>query len=251
MAITIPEIQMYNLIRGLLILARTEYEKWNTTDGTEAVTDNTKILLYQMFNGLTLEKSNYYDQVISLITRKDSDPRALAVRYYFDAKRAKVPTIHITLPSEGNGPTDGIGVSPENAEIGSWVDEGSLGVGSDLRRESVGRSFSTQIQVIITSDNHQEVTLIYHMMKSLLISAFDSISLTGLQNPKVSGRELQINESVANTLFMRSIVIDSHYETRMPKCDIEDDIYTVLRNLDQDPYTDGTTNFDHPSPIEG
>lgn len=201
MAILIPELSLFRIIEGLIDHIKVDWESTANKPDT---------MIYQVFNGLLHDKKDYYQQAIDLFTRKIDHPRKVSARLFFDAERAKVPTIHITMPADSDG-------------------ENSIGVGESGMPESMlegatsltpiyERRFDTTFQIICTSDNHSEVLIMYHMLRAGLISIFDTISLQGLENAKMSGQELRIkSDLVPENIFMRGIGITSSYEVKVPR----------------------------------
>ncbi|HNQ20662.1 MAG TPA: hypothetical protein PKI46_06345, partial [Bacteroidales bacterium] len=162
---------------------------------------------------------NFFEQAQDIFLRGNEHPRKIAVRMMFDAQRANLPTIHISMPSESNG-SDGLG-----------VDEGYQEDIVDTENREViktyTRMFDTQYNCIITSDNSTEVLCIYHLIKSVLIGIFDSIEFSGIRNPKLSGQDLQINSDIVPPhIFTRGIGISCSYEQTVPSIQKEKFINT-------------------------
>lgn len=212
MAVTIPELTLFKIIDGLIKYIKIDWE---------SNVDKSNTLIHHVFNGLIHDKKNYYEQAIDLFTRKVDNPRKVDVRLFFDAERAKIPTIHITMPSDNDG-------------------ENSIGVGEDgspqmmletqtTHQPMYDRRFDTTFQVICTSDNHAEVLIMYHMIRAGLISIFDTISLAGLENAKLSGQELRIkSDLVPESIFMRGIGIGCSYNVIVPRWWTEQKIIDIF-----------------------
>jgi hypothetical protein len=99
---------------------------------------------------------------------------------------------------------------------------------------SYERRFDTTFQIICTSDNHSEVLIMYHAIRAGLISIFDTISLSGLENAKISGQELKIkSDLVPENIFMRGIGIASSYEVKVPRLWSEQKIVDLFICPDQ------------------
>jgi hypothetical protein len=120
-------------------------------------------------------------------------------------KRAAIPTIHINLPSE-QSKDNALGISEGFRELG-------LGNDPDTWKTTFNRRFAAEYNLVISSDNTNEVVLIYHIVRSMLISLFDHLNLSGLENITLSGRDLQINsELVPPHVFMRTIGMNFSYD---------------------------------------
>lgn len=171
-----------------------------------ANTDERNTILYNMFNGISIGEYNYYKEAKSLLLRDAGDPNSLKVRLFFDTSRAGLPSIHITLPSESS-------------------DRGANGIGFDKGYEEAYRSqdnteyaevntrtFSITYQIVCTSGNTFEVLIMYHLLKCLFISFIDSLELSGLQNPKISGQDLDLRDYFApDIVFSRGLNVDFFY----------------------------------------
>lgn len=202
MAIIIPEIILINIVDSLLNKVKVDFEE-NQNNNTP-----TQSLLYCYFNGLTHYKKDYYIEAVDLFTREVGHPRIIDTRLFFDAGRAIIPTIHITMPSDQTGQN-----SLSFGESGSHVKAREDGSYSNIYE----RRFDSQYQIVCTSDNHSEVLLMYHLLRAGMISVSDTISFEGLENLKISGQELKINPEIApNHIFMRSLSVTFSYNVEVP-----------------------------------
>lgn len=205
--IVVPETILYKLVRGLLTHVKVEYDQ---------ATDKSTTLIYQIFYGLVEDKKNYYTEAVDLFTREITHPRSISVRKFFDAERARIPTIHITMQQELSN-NNSIGVD-ESSEVYSHTYQDIDDKDITTIQPILSRRFDANYNLICTSDNHAETLLMYHLVRACLISIFDSISLVGLQNPRLSGQDLRLDDS--NTpphIFMRAITIASSYDVSVPR----------------------------------
>lgn len=200
--INISELVVFNTVKGVLTYIR---EDWKSN------TDKTQTFLYDLWNGVKIG-ANYdcYSQVQELFLKEDAEQRVLDVRLFFDAARAPIPTIHITLPSEtGGGDGIGVDVGYEEPEFDDVAGEFKL---------VNNRMFNASYNIVISSDNSMEVVMIYHTLRAALISAFEHIELAGLRNPKLSGGDLNINSDlIPPNIFMRVITISAAYDIAIPQ----------------------------------
>lgn len=203
MALYIPEIKIFQVISGCFDAVKADFHAHSNEKDT---------ILYQYFGELPVfeGKFNWWENAKDLFLREYDHPRRIETEMYFNGERAKMPTVHITLPQETAGP-DGIGVDTGyQPEI--WDD-------SSLEYAYTNtRMFDTQYHAIITSDNTLEVQLIYHLVRGMLITLLKDIDLSGMRNPKLSGQDLQINtDLVPEHIFMRGIGINFQYEVTVPQ----------------------------------
>lgn len=200
--IIIPETKILELIEIALLVVEEDYKK---------TTDKTKTFLYRIFGNNQIGKYNFLKESVDIFTRTNEHPRKIETRMMFDAKRASLPTIHITMPQENNA----------NEGNGIGVDEGYQESIEDLENKTINktytRAFDVQYNAVITSDNSLEVLCIYHLLKSALIGMFNHIEFQGIRNVKLSGQDLQINsEMVPPNIFIRGIGISCFYEQTVP-----------------------------------
>lgn len=203
--ITIPEIKIVEVIE--VALKTVEYDFNNEAD-------EEKTLLYRIFGENQMGKFNFFKEAKDLFLRGNEHPRKIETRMMFDAQRAALPTIHISMPSDSPG-ADGIGVDQGYQE--NIVDQ--------VQQEVIPvytRMFDATYHAIITSDNSLEVLLIYHLLRSVLIGIFDQIEFNGIMNPKLSGQDLNIQgDLVPPHIFARGIGISCSYEITVPSINKE------------------------------
>lgn len=203
--IVIPENILYNFVNALLQAVIKDYQTHN---------DKSLTMLYRMLKDIeTIEgpqgKYNYYDQGVDLFMRGVDHPRQLQTRLFFDSERARIPTIHLTLPSEQFS-SNAIGVG-EGKEI--YIDSETQSY-----KPQYSRSFQANYNIIFTSDNTFEVILMYQVVRGLIISVLDVIDFSGLQNPQLTGGDLNINsELVPTDIFMRALGISFIYTVEVPR----------------------------------
>lgn len=203
---TPPEILVYKLIDSIL-----DYLQENIRDNA---LEPKKMVLYDILSDMNLKKHNYFEEGKELFSRnRDEHERAVDIRQFFDAARAKDPTIHITLSSDNQGGDNSIGLSTD--EFVYEEDYTFDDVEGTRTADVSGRSFETSLQLVFTSSNHHEVMVMYYVIRALLISTFSSLELEGFQNIKFSGRELQINETLAPNLYSRGLSLSGFYEVRV------------------------------------
>ena len=210
--IHIPEIKLLSILNNLI-----DYTRNDTSNGSIRQEET---LLYRYFFGQKVGDWDYYEKAVEMFKRKKSHPRYLEVRPYFDTERASIPTIHLTMPSD-RPISDGIGVDEGYQE--NYFDEGTNRITPTLTR-----TFEAQHQIIISSDNYSEVSMLYSYVKAVLISTLAEIDLDGLQNPRLGGQDLMIRDAlVPKNIFYKAITITSNHEFHVPKLLSQ----PLLRNL--------------------
>lgn len=198
----IPEIELQRVIDSLLKALRAD----QTNNGG---TPSNTILHYLLSESNSFKgKYNFYDQAVEIFsTRGNNHPRYLDSRLFFDRERAPIPTIHIMANGENNN-NNGLGVDQGFQDVQV--------IGGE-RREVYNRHFDANFSIVISSDNSMETIVIYHVIKSMLISIFDHVQLKGFVNPQISGRDINISQDVVPSgVFARAIDFKAGYELPVP-----------------------------------
>lgn len=169
--------------------------------------DTTKSILYRLLVDNGVQRYKLFEQCVTLLINNDEhSARFLDVNLFFNAKRASIPTMHITLPSEmekNNSLNNGEGYrDPVYEEAnGTYI-------------KIFNRRFGSRYNIIFTSDNTNEVVLMYQFFKSIFISLNGHFNVSGLQNPKLGGGDIQIDPNlVPPGIFTRALSIEFEYDT--------------------------------------
>lgn len=194
MSLLIPEINIKNILGVILAFIKTDYDN---------ASPKTQSYLYHILNGLKIEKYDFYTQAVEIFTRDKGHPRKIEVNYFFNAERSNIPSIHITLPQE-TPIADGIGI--DDGFNGNEVD-GTTG------KKLYNRCFTANYHIVITSDSTIEVITMYHVIRSMLIAAYNDLMFAGIQNPKISGGELQLNSDIIPiNVYARALNLQLMYD---------------------------------------
>lgn len=197
MALILPEISLLKSLEGLISWMRADFDKW-VDAGFED-----KSYLYRLFGGLTHGNFDYFEQAKKVFMASELDQRRLAVRVFFDFKRAHLPTVHITMPGEENDP-NGLG----------YNDDG----------ERLEREYNVKFSLIITSDNYTEVLIIYYALRALIMSGFMTLEGAGLRKIVLGGGDLQLQgETIPKNIYNRALIIDTMYDDHFPRFDFDKD----------------------------
>ena len=200
----IPDITLHEIIKSCLLAVRADYK---ANGGIKADT-----ILWHLLNTGKVEdtgKYSWYNQAVEIfINRGETHPKYLDTRLFFDRERAAIPTVHIMMSGETKG-ADGIGMDE------GFNQEQVIG-GS--QRAVFNRQFDINANILVTSDNTFETVIVYHVLKSMLISIMTHIQLKGFINPSISGRDITISqELVPNGLYSRAINFTAAYELDVPE----------------------------------
>lgn len=194
----LPEVKLKAVLDHLL--------DWITKDFSTAPTEQDSFL-YQTLHGNTIDNFDFYEQGKNIFLRTSDNPRKLETRIMFDPTRAEIPTIHIVLSSESTGKDNSIGVNRGRDNFKR----------SDNKIQPIyERSFDARFQLAITSNNPMETVLIYQCLKAVLIAGVDSLILSNLRLPSLSGDDLELSGEQIPSLFVRSLTVEVDYEMAVP-----------------------------------
>jgi hypothetical protein len=167
-------------------------------------------ILYMMFNGLVMDNFDYYKEIVHMVKGCfEKSSRMLTISLGYDLNMKGNPRISIILPNEESS-LGTVGVTSEY-EIVQISEEESIGY--DINKAG---NRSTYI-LLLTSDNPNEVILLYHLLKNSFLSAIDQFSFRGLQNVVISGRDLtmEMETPPPNYLFHRSVGLSFEYYNKV------------------------------------
>jgi hypothetical protein len=115
--------------------------------------------------------------------------------------------MHIILPSEQGK----MCIGADEGYVGERDEKGNL----QLYHTEM---YDTTYQIMITSTNSTEVTLVYNIMKSMLLMLVDHLDLLGLRCPTFSGNDIVMQDDLTPVpIFHRVLNISFTYEHNVPK----------------------------------
>lgn len=220
-SIVIPDLIIYDTLNSILDFIRTNYRE-NQSNG-----DTTQSLLYKIFNQLRLERYLFFEQAVELLITNPDNPSHIVVSTSYDPNRQEYPSVHISLPSESSqSGQDTIGIGEGDFEP----------ILNDVNtptsyRKVFTRHYHATYHIVIVSDNKNEIILLYHFFKALLISSTDHFELSFLYNLKFGGQDLRFDPSVPPGVFMRAISMDFDYESQFPDIIVTEITNKCLINL--------------------
>jgi len=197
--IIIPEQRLKQIIDYCLKTVKDNYR--DTIDKEDSY-------LAKIFNPSDTTESyefDYFKNAVSLFTRTNDHPRHIETHFFLNRARFSLPTIHITLGQNTDGPN---GLGFDKNWDNSAYDEETTGA----------RSFRTQFQVMLTSDNTFEVLMMYYLLSSCLIGNVHLLELNGLYNASIRGNDILLeNGLVPDSIYVRALIIDCMYDMVTPK----------------------------------
>lgn len=211
--IKIPEFILFDILNKALAYLRKDYADQQ---------DKAQSFLMRVLAGNAIERYDLQKQAIQVfIDNNEENQRFLEVHLMFNMQREGLPTIHLTLPSEQTQ-TAGNGIGTDQGYQDDIITEDEYNEQQELIKQGsitpvFTRSFQSTYNLVITSDNSNEVILIYHTLRALLISLIPSISLAGLRNLAFGGQDVQLYDKLApKNMYMRAITCSLQYETSTP-----------------------------------
>ena len=200
--ILIPEMVIYQTLENITKYIRDDL-KANSADLK-------KSFLYRLLGldddgkEMKTNRYNYFVQAVKIFQSMQN----LSVNIGYNFEVAKIISFHIILPSE----------SPAGISIGE--DEGYR-----TEKDKDGNTqlkfcqmFQSTYQIMITSDNSNEVDLVYHIYKSLMIALVPHFTLKGLLNPKLSGNDIVFqDDTIPMGIFHKVLNLTFDYELVVPQ----------------------------------
>lgn len=199
MKLLIPEQIILEAYQKAIAFVRKDY-KTNIADPTQSY------LGLLLSSTDSVDRYKFFEQAKAIFITTENDPRHLTANLFFNAAKASIPTIHITNPSE----------VPIHNTIG--IAEGYqdflFDEDNQKYKKVFNRRFKAKYNIVFTSDNTNEVILIYQIMKSLTISIIDHLQLSGLHNVLLSGTDINLKSDIIPTnVFIKSIGLEFEYDT--------------------------------------
>lgn len=213
---TVPEFVLWQTLTAALTFVRQDYAAAVTAG------DNTKSWLYRacLYQGFQLY--DFFTQAQQVICAPEDDPRYLNVNLMFNMERQGPPSIHITLPAEQTMP-NGNGLGNDEGYFGiEQVTEADPDEHVMATFDPVfTRRYSAIYNIVVTSDNSNEIIFLHHFVKALLTACIPHLHFMNLQNIKLGGQDIQpYNELVAQNLYMRAVQVSLEYDTSVPSINL-------------------------------
>ena len=200
-SIIIPENIIYNALESVIKYVRRDLEENSKSEE--------KSMLYRLLGEnidgkpLSMNRWNFFKQAKKIFLDKNN----LSVNFGYNMEVAKIISLHIILPSEqaaesAIGQDEGYGDEDEN----------------DLESLYFTQNFTSNYQVMITSNNSSEVMTVYHILKSLLLMIVPHLEIMGLRLNKFSGNDIMFrDEYMPNGIFHKVLNINFNYELKVPQ----------------------------------
>lgn len=204
----LPEYILHSTIEKLLKYVRTDY-KTCLSNG-----DHEKSILYLLLGDLKIERYKLFEQAIQVFVQADSThPREIKVDLAFNMDMDGAPTIHITCPGDSPG-TNSLGIGEGDYDPifdASIVEPGEV---DSSYYQTYNRRYKAIYDLVITTDNSNEIVLIYHVLRALLTGVTTHLHENKLLNLQISGNDLTpYSEIIPKNFFVKSLRLSFEYES--------------------------------------
>ncbi len=207
-----PELKLFSLLELCILEIRSEIT--NNTDYINLLFGNTKLGTQFV----------YKDQLKKILSGDKNSQRFFTINYGYDKAITRFPSAFLTLASDNQ----------VSFGIGNGEDEEEYIKSSNDYRKVYSNRFSSSQNLFIYSDNSNEVGIIYHFFKALIIALKDILSLTGFENIVIGGQDIvQTSDIVPGAKAYRVLSIKYDYETSGLQFDKE--LFVKFLNFIQKP----------------
>lgn len=207
MSLIIPDIVIVDTLNAALSVIRNNYND-AIDDGQEE-----RSLLYILLNDVAIGKYQYYANAKELLITSPTDPKHLDVKLAY-SHNSSDPTVsvYVALASDNNK-NDAIGIGEGNQEELLYTND----VGQDEYAKQYNRRFATTYQVIIVGENKSQVSVLYNVLRALIIACTNHFELSGLSNLRIGGQDIRLQTAAPDRLFSRAITLNFEYEVTTPE----------------------------------
>ncbi len=195
--IVIPELIIKAVVDGIVTMIHRDIEASPVKEDT---------LLYGIFEKLKYNSFVYYDQAVALFTINKGKSRQLKTKLSFDGDVSSPPIIYVTSGSDEFA-SAGIGrIESESVET------------KDKKVRSINSCrFAGKTSIVLISDNQEEVLVMYHTMRAMLLATIDTLSTSGIEDCRLGGGDVSLNEEMTpKGMFIKAISMTYQYEVRVP-----------------------------------
>jgi hypothetical protein len=217
--VTVPEFAIYEMLTRILQYIRDNYTDIVTTQGL----NESKTFLYQLCRSTGFLRLKYYNAAKKVFLAEIDDPRFLEVELIYNMQRMGPPTIYISHPGEQSG-DNGLGLDQNVGGVIQYNTDGDLYDPEDETQEEVDyretytRRYNATYQLVITSDNPDEVIMLYHILKALIttLQASNHLQIMGLEAITLGGNDITLRAAPdsTNKMFAKAIIMNLQYDTK-------------------------------------
>lgn len=228
----LPDFVIIRVLNNVLDLIRTDYRTLSAANKVQ------ESFLYRITYDMMIEdRYEPFPAAVKMLINTDQDPKKLLVRSAYDTNTNRTPFVFVALGEEhesNNSLTQGIADNPYQM------------VGEDKYKKFYQRRFAANYQVVIGGENKNEVVLLYHIIKAIVIHYYTVFYCERLEMMKISGGDVRMNTAVPDKIFLQTIILSFEYEQKIPFL-VNDDI---VKELSFSNKPEGADNFSPPVSTE-
>ena len=199
----IPEVEIYKILKQMRDI---------TINNTVVETNKELTILWRIFGdnefneNIKLDTYNLYEQALSIF-HKNNAKRGIEIGVGYNMARVESgePSIHILLPNEN--------MSEAPIGDGEGYAEEVVDNSKNLAFSILSANSEASYNLLITTDNVNELLIVYHWLKSTSLTFSSQFALRNMQNVRIGGNDLQFNdELVPPNVFHRNFNLSFTYD---------------------------------------
>lgn len=241
--VVVPEFAIFQALTQIFQYIRDDYAT-ATTGGVADISS----FLYQLCRSVGFLRQNYYNMAKKVFLAEIDDPRYLSVELIYNMQRMGPPTIYITQPGEQSG-DNGLGLDENVSGYIQYNTAGGLYDPTDETqtpgdyRATYTRRYNASYQLVITSDNPDEVIMLYHTCKALIttMQASNLLQVLGLEAITLGGNDIQLKteNGTTNKMYAKSLILNLQYDTRTIEMNTDiNPLGVIIKGILEAPDTD-------------
>lgn len=217
MGIVIPDVQIAHALTLGIKAIREEYAELLKNGHVS------RSFLYILFKGLYLGKYDFFENAVELINTTPENPKHIdTVHLSYDHNANTAPYIFVTSPNE----------VPKNNSIGIGQEDNDLlfhnDTGQDERRVLYSRRYQSTYLVVVVSENKNEVTILFNIVKALCTAFMEHMAFEGLENMQIGGSDLRMPGLIPDRYYSKAVTLNIEYNQFVPDIDF-DKIYRKIK----------------------
>lgn len=196
--ITIPEHILKSVLDGIIL---------TISNDIMLVSERENTILYRLFGELGVGSFKYYDQAVAMFSFNNGKARRIKTKMSFDGDMSSFPVIYVTTGSDKYN-FSGIGMTEYDQTFGD----------PDTRiYPKLSTRFTAESSIVIASDSIEEVLILYHVIRAMIIASIVTMSESGLENMKIGGMDIRTEDDlIPKNVFMKAISLEYEYDVIVP-----------------------------------
>ena len=173
-------------------------------------------LLFAFFGNREFGRYKYFDKMVKILEDKyNAKKRPLQIFVGYNPMQKTYPTLSILLPSDEHNPRRATMVSGVHNYNSQGGDVNNPIINRSLEKSAM---YTSTYDLMISSNDENEVIVIYQFLKTLMLSGVGQLQHSGLQNVSISGRDVMLDFDIdPQTMYHRTIGLNFHYDNSVPE----------------------------------